>query len=55
LYGLSVVMSSLTSFVWKRSVGVIGRKLLIGIASSFALAALYYYSAILGSLLPVSS
>src|SRR5271167_3143325 len=31
LYGLSVVMSSLTSFVAKRSDGVIGRNDLIGI------------------------
>jgi hypothetical protein len=52
LYGLSVVMSSFTSFVWKRSVGVIGRKLLIGIASSFAFAAPYDYCAILGSKMP---
>src|ERR1017187_9767721 len=31
LCGLSVVRSSFTSFVWKRSVGVIGRNDLIGI------------------------
>src|SRR5579875_1546824 len=34
LCGLLVVRSSFTSFVWKRSVGVIGRKLLIGISLS---------------------
>ena len=37
LCGLLVVMSSLTSFVWKRSVGVIGRNDLIGmVLVSFA-------------------
>jgi hypothetical protein len=30
------VMSSFTSFVWKRSVGVIGRNDLIGILSPFS-------------------
>jgi hypothetical protein len=37
LCGLSVVMSSLTSFVWKRRVGVIGRNVLIGIADFLAI------------------
>jgi hypothetical protein len=37
-------MSSFTSFVWKRSVGVIGRKLLIGIAFPLP-ARLYLFAA----------
>src|SRR5580692_8226185 len=39
LCGLSVVRSSFTSFVWKRSVGVIGRNDLIGIIISHLLTA----------------
>src|ERR1700710_1118984 len=39
LYGLSVVMSSLTSFVAKRRDGVIGRNDLIGIVLFLACAA----------------
>src|SRR5689334_12798330 len=42
LCGLSVVMSSFTSVVWNRSVGVIGRNVLIGIVLALLLPAAIY-------------
>jgi hypothetical protein len=42
LCGLSVVMSSFTSVVWNRSVGVIGRNVLIGIVLALCFQRLNY-------------